>query len=50
MKKAIKLLSVAILLGSMLLIYSCNDEFLTKEPPGVAAGSVIQSPTGIETL
>ena len=32
------------------MIYSCSDEFLTKEPPGVAAGSVIQTPEGIEKL
>ncbi|NSW94988.1 MAG: RagB/SusD family nutrient uptake outer membrane protein, partial [Bacteroidales bacterium] len=50
MKKSVKLLSVAVLLGSLLMIYSCSDEFLTKEPPGVAAGSVIQTPEGIEAL
>lgn len=50
MKKSVKLLSVAVLLGSLLMIYSCSDEFLTKEPPGVAAGSVIMTPEGIETL
>lgn len=50
MKRIIKLLSITILLGSLLMIYSCSDEFLTKEPPGVAAGSVIQTPSGIESL
>jgi hypothetical protein len=33
-----------------LIIYSCSEEFLTKEPPGVAAGSVIESREGVETL
>ena len=50
MKRIIKLLSIAILFGSLLMIYSCSDEFLTKEPPGVAAGSVIQTPEGVESL
>jgi hypothetical protein len=50
MKKSIKLLSVIVLLGGLMMIYSCSDEFLTKEPPGVAAGSVIQTPAGVEAL
>lgn len=50
MKKSVKLLSIAVIIGSLLMIYSCSDEFLTKEPPGVAAGSVIQTPEGIESL
>jgi tetratricopeptide (TPR) repeat protein len=50
MKRILKLLSVTLLLGSLLMIYSCSDEFLTKEPPGVAAGSVIQTPAGVEAL
>ncbi|MFO7621730.1 MAG: RagB/SusD family nutrient uptake outer membrane protein [Bacteroidales bacterium] len=50
MKKTIKLLSLTLLLGSLLMIYSCSDEFLTKEPPGVAAGSVMKTPEGMETL
>jgi len=50
MKRIIKLLSVTFLFGSLLMIYSCSEEFLTKEPPGVAAGSVIQTPSGVETL
>jgi hypothetical protein len=50
MKRLLKLLSITVLFGSLLMIYSCSEEFLTKEPPGVAAGSVIQTPTGVETL
>jgi starch-binding outer membrane protein, SusD/RagB family len=50
MKRTMKLLSIAILFGGMLLINSCSEEFLTKEPPGVAAGSVIQTPEGVEAL
>ena len=50
MKRLLKLLSVTILFGSLLMIYSCSEEFLTKEPPGVAAGSVIQTPEGVEAL
>jgi len=50
MKRIIKLLSITVLLGSMLMIYSCNEEFLTKEPPGVAAGTVMQTQDGVEAL
>ena len=50
MKRLLKLLSVTILFGSLLMIYSCSEEFLTKEPPGVAAGTVIQTPEGVEAL
>lgn len=50
MKKTVKLLSVTVLLTSLLMIFSCSDDFLTKEPPGVAAGSVIQTPEGVEAL
>jgi hypothetical protein len=50
MKRLLKLLSVTILFGSLLMIYSCSEEFLIKEPPGVAAGSVIQTPAGVEAL
>ena len=50
MKRIFKQLSVIVLLGSLLMIYSCSEEFLTKEPPGVAAGSVIQTPEGVEAL
>jgi hypothetical protein len=50
MKRIIKLLSVTVLFGSLLMIYSCKEEFLTKEPPGVAAGSVIQTQAGVEAL
>jgi len=50
MKRLIKLLSFTVLLGSLLMIYSCSEEFLTKEPPGVAAGAVIQTPEGVEAL
>jgi tetratricopeptide (TPR) repeat protein len=34
----------------LLMIYSCSEEFLTKEPPGVAAGSVMETPEGVEAL
>jgi len=50
MKRIFKLLSITVLLGSLLMVYSCSEEFLTKEPPGVAAGSVIKTPAGIEAL
>jgi hypothetical protein len=50
MKRIIKLLSITVLLGSLLIINSCQEDFLTKEPPGVAAGSVMTTPEGVEAL
>jgi len=50
MKRIFKLLSIAVLFGSLLMIYSCSEEFLTKEPPGVAAGTVMETPEGVEAL
>jgi len=50
MKNILKLLSVLVLIASFLMINSCSEEYLTKEPPGVAAGSVIQTPEGVEAL
>lgn len=32
------------------MIYSCSEEFLTKEPPGVAAGSTIETQAGVDAL
>lgn len=49
MKKIFVLLQVVLITGSMLLPCSCDD-FLTKEPPGVAAGSALESDQGVESL
>ena len=50
MKKIFNLLSVIALLGSLLITYSCSDEYLTKEPFAVVPGAVIESPKGVEAL
>ena len=50
MKRLIKLLSFTVLLGSLLMIYSCSEEFLTKEPPGVASTAFLQGNEGVESL
>lgn len=50
MKKIFKLLSVIVLLGSMLIPYSCTEEFLTKEPPGSASATQMTTPAGVEAL
>jgi len=50
MKKIIKFLSVPVLIAGFLLINSCSEEFLTKEPPAVVPGAVIESPDGVEAL
>jgi hypothetical protein len=50
MKRSSKLLSIALLFGSLLMIVSCNEDFLTKEPPGVAPDVKMQTPDGVEAL
>jgi starch-binding outer membrane protein, SusD/RagB family len=50
MKKLFKLLSVIVLLGSLLISYSCSEEFLTKEPPGSASATQMTTPAGVEAL
>lgn len=42
--------SLSILLIVLLAVCSCSEDFLTKEPQGVAAGSVISSPDGVEAV
>lgn len=49
MKRTIKYTLIFTLLLCTGLFYSCED-FLEKEPPGSAAGTVMQSPEGVESL
>lgn len=50
MKRIINLLLTAVFFGSMLMINSCNEDFLTKDPPGVGLEPQLLTPTGVETL
>lgn len=50
MKNIFKLLSVIVLLASFLMINSCNEDFLTKEPPGAAPVDIIETPEFVEAL
>ena len=50
MKKIFNFIIITALTGSFIIMFSCNDEFLVKEPPGSAAGSVMESPEGVEAL
>jgi hypothetical protein len=50
MKNILKLLSGIVFLVSSLMISSCSEEFLTKQPIGVVPGAVVNSPTGVEKL
>lgn len=50
MKKLLKTLSIPILLAGFLVVNSCSEEFLTKEPKAVVPGTVIESPEGVEAL
>lgn len=49
MKKIVALLQITLITGCMLLPCSCDD-FLTKEPPGVAAGAALETDQGVESL
>src|SRR5690554_1140094 len=49
MKNILKYSLICTLLLSISLFYSCED-FLEKEPPGAAAGTVMESPEGVEAL
>jgi hypothetical protein len=50
MKNMFKYIAWFLLLISSKIIFSCSEDFLIKEPPGVAAGSVITSPDGVEKV
>lgn len=50
MKKIFNFILIAALTGSLTTIFSCSDEYLEKEPPGSAAGTVMESPEGVEAL
>jgi len=49
MKKILVLLQTVLITGSMFLYCSCDD-FLTKDPPGEAADSNMESDQGVESL
>jgi len=46
----VRYLSVTAFFSLILFLFSCSEDFLTKEPPGAAAGSVITSPDGVEAI
>jgi hypothetical protein len=50
MKNIFRLILIPVFAGSLLFQYSCSEDFLIKEPPGVAAGSVLESDAGVEGL
>ena len=50
MEKFLRYFSALSLLIVTLASSSCSEEFLIKEPRGVAAGSVISSPEGVEAV
>jgi hypothetical protein len=50
MKKIFNYLFAFMFIASMMMTYSCKKEFLTKEPPGVASASQMNTPDGVEAL
>ncbi len=50
MKKILRLLSISAVLAGSLTMFSCSEDFLIKEPPAVAGGTVVESAEGIENL
>lgn len=49
MKKILLLKQIILIIGCTLLPCSCDD-FLTKEPPGVASGEALETDQGVESL
>ncbi|MFO7621279.1 MAG: RagB/SusD family nutrient uptake outer membrane protein [Bacteroidales bacterium] len=50
MRFSLRIFSFVVIFTNLLLISSCSDEFLMKEPIGVGAGSVMTTPDGIESI
>lgn len=50
MKKRFNLLFTILFIVSLMMTYSCSEEFLTKEPPGVASASQMNTKDGVEAL
>lgn len=48
--RTINLIIVAIIIGSVVFLQSCGDNFLMNEPPGQASESTMETSTGIESL
>jgi starch-binding outer membrane protein, SusD/RagB family len=45
-----RLINLILILGVIVFLYSCGEEFFEKEPPGTAAGSVMLNEKGVEVL
>jgi starch-binding outer membrane protein, SusD/RagB family len=50
MKKIFKLMFTVLFIAGMMMTYSCSEDFLTKEPPGVASATQMNTPAGVESL
>jgi len=50
MTNRIRHIVLSLLIISSTILFSCSEEFLTREPLGVAAGSVVSSPEGVEKV
>lgn len=50
MKKIINLLFTILFIMSLMMTYSCSEDFLTKEPPAVAPPSQMNTMDGVEAL
>ncbi len=50
MKRILNLILITAITGAFVFLASCGDEFLNKQPPGSAAGAVIETPAGVEGI
>lgn len=50
MKKIVNLSFFILFMASLIMTLSCSEEFLTKEPPGVASASQMNTKDGVEAL
>lgn len=50
MKRIINIILITTLAGLFIVMYSCKEEFLDKQPTGTAAGEVVMTEDGVEGL
>jgi hypothetical protein len=50
MKRKFWLLPLWLVPGILIVLSSCSEEFLIREPQGVGAGSMMNSPQGVEAV
>ena len=50
MKKTVSFIQAILIIACITLPSSCSEDFLKKEPPGSLSGSILQTPSGVESM